>query len=549
MKFKSANIIKLTLLCLFLYPLLARVLSLPVQNVGSDTRVFDPNLYSALKWRLIGPFRGGRVLAVAGISNRTNTYYLGGVAGGVWKTTDAGRVWKPVFDQVPTGSIGAIAVAPSNPNVIYVGAGEADMRSDITYGDGVFKSADGGATWKHLGLEDTQQIGRILVDARNPDVVLVAALGHPYGPNPDRGVFRSTDGGTTWQKVLYKDDNTGAIDLAADPDNFQTIFATLWRARRPPWSTYPPLGGPGSGIYKSSDVGLTWHSLVGHGLPTEHLGRIGVAVAAGTGGRRVYAIVDAEKQSGLYRSDDGGDNWTLVGSDPRIHGRGWYFGTVFTDPKNPDTVYVPNVSLYRSTDGGKTFTAIKGAPGGDDYHFLWIDPADPTRMILGCDQGASISVDYGETWTTWNNQPTGQFYHVTTDNQFPYRVYGSQQDSGTAAVASRSDYGRITFRDWYSIGGGESGYIAPDPTDPNIVYGGDTYGELFRFDKRTGQSQKVSPWPESAFMKAINQRKYRFTWTSPIVFSPQDSHVLYMGSQFLLRPRTREKAGSRSARI
>jgi len=501
----------------------------------TSNSLVNPQLFSALHWRLIGPFRGGRVLTVAGISSQPNTYYFGAVGGGVWKTTDGGRVWKPIFDQMPTSSIGAIAIAPSNPAVIYVGTGEADMRSDITYGDGVYKSTDGGATWKNIGLQNTQQIGSIFVDPKNPDIVLVAALGHPYGPNPERGVFRTTDGGTTWNKVLYKNEDTGAIDFTTDPDNSLLIFATLWQSRRPPWSTYPPLGGPGSGLYKSVDGGATWELVAGHGLPTQNLGRMGVAVAAGTGGRRVYAIVAAEKKSGLYRSDDGGGNWSLVSTDPRIHGRGWYFGTVFTDPKNPDTVYIPNVSLYRSTDGGKSFTAIKGAPGGDDYHFLWIDPADPTRMILGCDQGASISVDHGDTWTSWNNQPTGQFYHVITDNQFPYYVYGSQQDSGTAAVASRSDHGRITIRDWYSVGGGESGYIAPDPSNPNIVYAGDTYGDLFRFDKETGQTHKIAPWPETAFMKGINRRKYRFTWTSPLVFSPQDPHVLYMGSQYLLK--------------
>jgi len=498
---------------------------------------FDPALYAGMRWRLIGPFRGGRVLAVAGIPGQPNVYYFGAVGGGVWKTSDGGRVWEPLFDQQPIASVGALAVAASDPHVLYAGTGEADMRSDISFGDGVYKSTDGGRTWKNAGLRDSRHIGRILVDAHNPDVVLVAALGHAYGPNAERGVFRTTNGGTTWEKVLYKDENTGAIDLCFDPGNSRVVYATLWQTRRPPWSTYAPLGGPGSGLYKSADGGVTWKELKGHGLPSGELGRIGVGVAPGDNGNRVYALIDARdtKQGGLYRSDDAGASWQQVGTDPRIWTRGWYFGGVFADAHNEDTVHIANVSVYRSTDGGRSFTAIKGAPGGDDYHSLWIDPADSQRMIVGSDQGATISVDGGKTWSSWYNQPTAQFYHVATDHQFPYHVYGAQQDSGTAAVASRSDYGLITFRDWTSIGAGESGYVAPDPADANIVYGGSTGGSLFRFDKRTGQSQNISPWPAENFGRAISQRKYRFTWTSPVVFSPQDPHVLYMGAQFLLQ--------------
>ena len=499
----------------------------------------DPSLYAGLRWRCIGPFRGGRALAAAGVPGEPETFYFGAVGGGVWKTTDAGRVWKPIFDAAPIASVGALAVAPSNPNVIYVGTGEADMRSDISFGDGLYKSTDAGKTWRHIGLRDTRHIGRILVDPHNPDIVLVAALGRAYGPNPERGIFRTTDGGQTWQKVLYKDENTGAIDLAFDPDNAHTVFATLWRTRRPPWSTYAPLGGPGSGLYKSTDVGATWTEISGHGLPAGNLGRIGVSVAAGTHGERVYAVIDALQKGGLYRSDDGGANWMLVSTDHRIHQRGWYFGTATADPVDPNTVYIPNVSLYRSTDGGKTFVSIKGAPGGDDYHLLWVDPTNSRRMIVASDQGVTISLDGGQTWSSWYNQPTAQFYHVATDNQFPYKVYGAQQDSGTVGTLSRSDYGQITFRDWRPVGGDEGGYIVPDLRDPNIVYAGGTLGELHRFNWKTGESQDISPWPSLAFGTDIAGRKYRFTWTSPLVFSPQDPHTLYMGAQVLLQTRDR----------
>jgi photosystem II stability/assembly factor-like uncharacterized protein len=494
----------------------------------------DPGLYTGLRWRCIGPFRGGRALAAAGVPGEPETFYFGAVGGGVWKTTDMGRVWKPIFDAAPIASIGALAVAPSNPSVIYVGTGEADMRSDISYGDGVYKSTDAGKTWHNIGLRETRHIGRILVDSHNPDTVLVAALGRAYGPNSERGVFRSTDGGHRWQKVLYKDENTGAVDLAFDPDDSQTVFATLWRTRRPPWSTYAPLGGPGSGLYKSTDEGATWTEISGHGLPSGEFGRIGVAVSAGNHGQRVYAVVDAKQKGGLYRSDDGGADWTLVSTDRRIHQRGWYFGTVTVDPHDPNRVYIPNVSLYRSTDGGKTFTSIKGAPGGDDYHLLWLGPSDSRHMIVASDQGVTISLDDGQTWSSWFNQPTAQFYHVATDNQFPYKVYGAQQDSGTAGTLSRSDYGQITLRDWRPVGGDEGGYIVPDPSDPNFVYAGGTLGELHRFNRNTGESQDISPWPSVSFGTEISGRKYRFTWTSPIVFSPQDPNMLYMGAQVLL---------------
>ena len=497
--------------------------------------VVTPSLFSGMKWRLIGPHRGGRVLAVAGVRGQPNTFYFGAVGGGVWKSTNKGEVWTPIFDGVPIASIGALALAPSNPDIIFVGTGEADMRSDISFGDGVYKSTDGGRTWKHVGLRDSRHIGRILIDPKNPDIVLVAALGHAYGPNSERGVFRSTDGGETWQKVLYKNDDTGAVDLCFDPVNSSIVYAALWQTRRPPWSVYPPTNGPGSGLYKSADGGISWNQLTGHGLPAEPWGRVGVVVVPPRGNsQRVYALIDAA-EGGLYRSDDAGETWSRVGTDARIRGRAWYFSGITVDPHNPDIVYVPNVALYRSTDGGHKFEAIKGAPGGDDYHDLWIDPDDSNRMIVGSDQGAVISVDGGKTWSSWFNQPTAQFYHVATDNQFPYQIYGAQQDSGTVGIWSRSNYGKITYREWTSVAGGESGYIVPDPVDPNIVYGGNTGGRVYRWNRLTGQSQDISPMPIRDWDADPAKEKYRFTWTSPMIFSPQDPHTLYFGSQFVLR--------------
>lgn len=497
----------------------------------TSTSPIPENFYAAMQWRCIGPHRGGRVLAVSGVRGEPNTFYFGAVAGGVWKTTDAGNTWVPIFDRQPVASIGALAVSNSDPNVIYVGTGEADMRSDISYGAGMYKSTDAGRTWVYIGLSDTRQIGRVLIDPKDPDVVLVAALGHGFGPNAERGVYRTKDGGKTWTRVLSKDENTGAIDLAFDPDNARTVYASLWNVRRPPYVTYAPITGPGGGIYKSTDGGVTWKEIAGHGLPTGTIGRVGLDVVAGQHGKRVYALIDAGKASGLYRSDNGGEDWTLISTESRIVSRGWYFGEVRSDPKNADVVYVSNVSLYKSVEGGKNFKAIRGAPGGDDYHSLWIDPENPRRMISGVDQGTIITLNGGETWSTWYNQPTAQFYHVAVDNQWPYWVYGAQQDSGTAAVVSRSDYGQITFRDWHPIGAGESGYILPDPVNPQFVYGGSTGGELYRFDTKTGQVEDVSPTPAELGMKVT----HRYPWTTPIAFSFQAPHALYQASQFLMR--------------
>jgi len=484
---------------------------------------FDAKLFQELRWRLIGPSRGGRTLAVAGVRGQPEVFYFGSVGGGVWKTNDAGRTWNPIFDSQPIASIGAIAVAPSDSNVIYVGSGEADMRSSISYGNGMYKSTDGGKTWTHIGLDDSRQIGRILVDPRDPNRVFAAAPGHAYGPNAERGVFRSKDGGKSWQKILFHDENTGAIDLAFEPGNPKTILAALWQTRRPPWSIYPPSNGPGSGLYRSNDGGDHWERVNGQGLPSEGLGRIGIAFAP-SNPQRIYLIVDA-KEGGLFRSDNSGQNWQRVSNDRRIWQRGWYFGEVSVDPKDPDTVYVPNTSTYQSRDGGKTFTAFKGAPGGDDYHELWIDPDEPRRMVLSSDQGTIVTRNGGETWSSWYNQPTAQFYHVVTDNQFPYWVYGAQQDSGSAATPSRSRYSSLNFHDWRPVNAGdENGYIAPDPLNPGVVYG----GFVARQDFGDEQLQQLPP-------TLAQPGDSRRTWTLPLVYSPIDPHVLYFGSQVLFR--------------
>jgi photosystem II stability/assembly factor-like uncharacterized protein len=516
--------------------LILLLLSLPCSVVHAQT--IPLKAYSAMQWRLVGPFRAGRSIAAAGVPGNPYVFYFGGVDGGMWKTVNAGITWKSISNGLTNPSIGAIAIAPSDPNIIFVGTGEADLRSDITYGGGVYKSTDAGSHWQFIGLGDTRHIGRVLIDPKNPDLVLVAAVGHAYGPNEERGVFRTTDGGKTWAKVLYKNPDVGAVDLGSDPQDPAIVYATLWQPRRTPWSQYPPNEGPGSGLYKSTDEGVTWTELTGNGLPPKPYGRIGVSVATGSHGNIVYALINAQKEgSGLYRSDDGGMNWRLTSKDENIIARMWYFAGITVDPQNPDVVYVPNRSLMRSTDGGKTFPVIKGSPGGDDYHFLWVDPNNDNSMIVASDQGTCISVDRGSTWSSWYNQPTGQFYHVAVDNQFPYRIYGAQQDMGTASITSRSDFGQISFRDWYPVGGEESGYIAPDPLNANIVYGGGPYGGMTRYDHTTGQSQAISPSVLATFGTPANMSKYRFTWTSPIVFDRRDPHILYFGAQKLLETR------------
>ncbi|MBL0313113.1 MAG: glycoside hydrolase [Holophagaceae bacterium] len=505
------------------HALLCAIFSIACLQAAAQT--YDPSLLAGLKWRCIGPFRGGRTVAVSGVPKQPNVFFMAPNNGGVWKSADYGHTWKPIFDDQPTGSVGALAVAPSNPDVIYVGSGEGLQRPDLSTGDGIYKSTDGGKRWVHSGLRDGQQIGSIIVDPRDPDRLFVAVLGHPYGPNPERGVFRSLDGGKSFEKMLFKDENTGAISLAFDPSDAKTIYASLWAARQAPWEN-GAFNGPHSGLYKSVDSGATWHPLT-TGLPTfaRGLSRIGFAIAP-SDPHRMYAQVEAKEGAGTYRSEDAGESWALVNKESRVHGRGDDFAEISVDPKNRDIVYAVNTAFYRSMDGGKSWTAIKGAPGGDDYHSIWINPENPKIILLGADQGATLSVNGGETWSSWYNQPTAQFYHVATDNQFPYRVYGGQQESGSVGIKSRSDHGAISFRDWRPVGVEEYGYVAPDPLDPDIIYGVGA-GRSTRFDARTGQTQDVSPDPL--------KQKSRFLRTTPILFSPVDPHVLYLAGNVLFK--------------
>jgi len=491
----------------------------------------DKSPWKALSYRLVGPYRGGRVVAVTGVVGQDDVYYFGSVAGGVWKTTDGGLNWTPILDKTKGAAlaIGAIGMSESDPNVIYVGTGEACIRGNIVGGNGVYKSVDAGKTWNFLGLRDTHAIGRLIVNPKNPEIAFVAALGHPFGDNEERGIFRTRDGGKTWEKVLYKDAKTGGIDITFDPSNANILFASLWQAKRSPWSM--ESGGPGSGLYRSADGGTTWKEVKEHGFPEGIKGRIGITVS-GANPNRVWAVVETEK-GGIYRSDDGGENWQLLTDDHRFRQRAWYYSHIFADPKSAETVYILNTSAYRSNDGGKTFAAI-GTPHGDN-HALWIDPTNPKRIINGNDGGATITTDGGHSWTTQYNQPTAQFYHVTTDNRFPYFIYGAQQDNSTVGIASASAEGGIDRPDWYDVGGGESGYIAPDPTDPLIVYAGSYGGEITRYDHRTSERQGVNPWPVNPIGWAAADVKHRFQWTEPIVFSPHDPKTLYFAGEVLFK--------------
>jgi len=484
----------------------------------------SPAQYSALKWRMIGPHRGGRTVGAVGIPQQPNVFYIGVNNGGVWKTTDFGRIWTPIFDEQSTGSIGDIAVAPSNPNTIYVGSGEGLQRPDLSVGNGMYKSTDAGKTWQHLGLSDGQQIGGISIDPTNENRVFVAVLGHPYGPNTERGVYRTTDGGKTWDKVLYKDENTGAIQVTIDPNNATIIYADLWAGRQGPWEN-GAWNGTESGLFKSIDGGNTWKKLT-TGLPTvaQGLGRIGFCIAP-SDSKRLYATVDATGDNGgIYRSDDAGETWKNMNTDGRFWGRGADFAEVKTDPMNADIVYSANVVAWKSMDGGKTWKDFRGAPGGDDYHRIWINPNNPNIILLASDQGAIITVNGGQTYSSWYNQPTAQFYHVNTDNAFPYNIYGGQQESGSVAIASRGNDGQITFREWHPVGVEEYGYVAPDPLHPNIIYG----GKITRFDKSTGQLQDISP-------EAIKSGKYRFVRTAPVLFSPADPTTLFYAGNVLFK--------------
>ncbi|HYT66175.1 MAG TPA: hypothetical protein VEL51_07155 [Vicinamibacterales bacterium] len=475
--------------------------------------------FAEMRWRSIGPYRGGRTKAATGIPGQPNVFYVAATNGGVWKTTDYGVTWKPIFDDQPTGSIGAIAVAPSNPAIIYVGSGEGLQRPDLSTGDGIYKSTDGGKTWTHLGLRDGQQIPQIIVDPRNPDRLFVAVLGHPYGPNEKRGIFRSIDGGRSFEKVLYKDADTGGVDLAFDLSNANHVYAVLWQARQGPWEN-GVFAGAGSGLFESRDGGTTWKPLT-KGLPTfnEGLGRIGITIAP-SDPKRMYAAVQASG-GGLFRSDDAGQSWYKATDNPLVVSRGDDFAEVKVHPKNPDVVFTASIVAWKSTDGGKTFKSLRGAPGGDDYHRIWINPDNPDIILIASDQGAVVTVNGGESWSSWYNQPTAQFYHVSTDNAFPYRVCGGQQESGSACVQSRSDDGRITFREWHPVGVEEYGYVAPDPLNPDVIYG----GRVSRYNRKTGEVISVGP--------RVEGEPYRVVRTQPVLFSPIDPHTLYFASNRL----------------
>ena len=509
---------------LFVVPASAqrRAASPPPASAAPAAR-FDTSLYNGLGWRSIGPFRGGRSTAVAGHADQPSTFYFGGTGGGVWKTTDGGLTWQPISDKdFRTGSIGAIDVAPSDPNVVYVGTGESPIRGNVSPGDGMYRSTDAGKTWTASGLRDAGQIGAIRVHPTNADLVYVAVLGHAFGPNAERGVFRSKDGGRTWDKILSRSDSAGAIDLAMDPVNPRILYAAFWQARRGPW--YMSSGGPGSGLFKSTDGGDTWNEITrAQGLPKGVIGKIGVTVSHANHDR-VWAIVEAE-DGGVFRSDDGGTTWRRLNEDRNLRQRAWYYSHIHADPKDPETVYVMNTGFYRSVDGGRTFTSIS-TPHGDN-HALWIDPHDPQRMINGNDGGANVSYNGGVSWTGQDNQPTAQFYHVTTTTHVPYKVCGAQQDNSTVCIATRTDGGGITEKDWYEVGGCESGYIAARADDPDVTFAGCYGGFISRHDRRTGQERVVSVWPDNPMGWGAADVKYRFNWTFPIVHSPQNTRVLY----------------------
>jgi len=490
-----------------------------------------PDLSGALRWRNIGPFRGGRVTAVAGIASQPLVYYMGATGGGVWKTDDAGLTWRNVSDGFfRTGSVGAVTVSQSDPNIVYAGMGEGCLRGNLSSGDGVYKSTDAGRTWTHVGLADSSQIGRMQVHPTNPDIVFAAAIGHPYGPNAERGVFRSKDGGRTWQKVLYVNDKTGAADIAMDATNPQVLYATMWQVLRTPWDIYST--GPGGGIYKSVDGGDTWTKLAA-GLPSGNLGKIGVAVSPANP-QRVWATVEAEAKGGIYRSDDAGRTWQLLNDDFNMTSRQYYYGHIFADPIDANTMYTFCAKyFYKSTDGGKTYSEVQTPHG--DYHDLWIDPKDPKRMVNGSDGGASVTVNGGRTWSSMDNQPTAQFYAVITDRGAPYRVYGSQQDNTTVSIASRANGAGITQSDWHPVGGGESGYLAPTPSIPPVIFGGSYFGLMTRYDERTGESQNITVWPDYNGGRTAADVKYRFQWTYPIIVSPHDGNTIYTGAQVVFR--------------
>ncbi|MFN8717983.1 MAG: WD40/YVTN/BNR-like repeat-containing protein [Gemmatimonadaceae bacterium] len=487
---------------------------------------FPADALQGLRWRHIGPFRAGRTKSAVGVPSQPHVFYMAATNGGVWKTNDAGRTWNPITDALPTGSIGAVEVAPSNPDIVYVGSGEGLQRPDLSVGNGMYRSSDAGRTWTRLGLRDGQQIPRIAIDPNNPERLFVAVLGHPYGPNTERGIYRSVNGGQSFERVLYKDENTGGADVVLAPDDPNTVYAVLWEARQGPWEN-AAWSGPNSGLFKSTDGGTTWTQLAG-GLPTtaDGLGRLGIGISP-SNPRRIYVTATAGQKSGLYRSDDAGATWTRTSTDKRIFWRGYDFAAVTVDPRDPNTVYSMNVVAWKSTDAGVTWKAFRGAPGGDDYQRLWINPRQPDIMLMVADQGALVTLNGGETWSSWYNQGTAQFYHVTADNAWPYRVCGGQQESGSACVASRGNHGSITYRDWWPVGASEYSYVAPDPLDPDVYYG----GTVTRHDRRTGQTQNVSPNAGRGRGASGDGPDYfRGIRTMPILFSPINPRKLYYGT-------------------
>ena len=494
----------------------------------------DPALYSTLHWRLLGPFRAGWAEMIEGVPSEPNTFYFGASGGGVWKTDDAGRTWTSLFDKGGSSAIGAIAIAPSNPKVIYVGGGQPEPRYDVQAGRGVYRSTDGGKTWTDLGLADTRYIGRIWVSPKDPNIVLVGAVGDFFGASDARGLYRSTDGGKTWSHPIAPGGFTGVNDIVADPGHPSTLFASTWEARQYPWQSYfTEISGPESAVWRSDDGGANWRRLSGGGWPAGALGRISLAAARKGGQVRLYADVDSEANGGLWRSDDGGANWQRVNPNPAFSN--YYFNRLTVDPRDADVVYFTGQSMRRCDKGGADCTIFRGSPGGDDYHSVWVDPKNPGHIAEGSDQGASISVNGGRTWSSWYNQPTGQLYHISADNRFPYWVYAGQQDSGTVAIASRSDYGQITWRDWHPVGGDERDYDVADPVDPNIVYASGLGGHVSRWDARTGQVTDVSPWPLGNYGQRPTTVGHHFNWMNPLVASRSGPPSIYLGGEVLFK--------------
>jgi photosystem II stability/assembly factor-like uncharacterized protein len=491
----------------------------------------DLSALKSVKYRQIGPFRGGRVVAVAGVDSQPSTYYFGAVGGGVWKTTDAGTTWEPVSDGQPFGTsdVGAIAVADSDPNIIYVGMGETPIRGNVSHGDGMYKSMDAGKTWKHIGLEATRQIGRVRIHPKNPDIAFACALGHVWAPNEERGIYRTSDGGKTWKQVFTRGPKAGCVELELDPNNPNVIWAGFWEAYRKPWTL--ESGGPGSGLFKSTDGGDTWTDLTrAPGLPKGIVGTVGVAVSP-VNSDRIFASYEAE-DGGIFRSDNGGKTWTKVNEDRKLRQRAWYYNRLFCDPKNQDIIYGLNVGFFKSIDGGKTFPIVLNPPHGDN-HEMWIAPSDPNRMIEGNDGGANISLNGGKSWSSIMNQPTAQFYRVSVDDQFPYWIYGAQQDNTTVKIVSRTNSGGITEANWYPVGGGESGWVVSYPKDPEVVFAGSYDGLITRYDHRNGQTRDVTVWPDNPMGHGAEDMKYRFQWNFPIIFSPHDPELLYAGGNVL----------------